>query len=53
MESRYSLPGGRWALAGGKWEFPGGKLELGESPEQCLVRGLEEELGIAGRETEG
>jgi 8-oxo-dGTP pyrophosphatase MutT (NUDIX family) len=32
-----------------EWELPGGKLELGEAPEFCVVREIEEELGLVAK----
>lgn len=31
------------------WTFPGGRMDPGETPEQCAIREISEELGLAIR----
>jgi 8-oxo-dGTP diphosphatase len=36
----------------GKWNGLGGKLEPGETPEECIIREIREESGLAARDPE-
>ncbi len=40
--------GGRWGAE--KWSVPGGTVEEGESPIECIVRELQEEIGHSAPE---
>ncbi|RBI63582.1 8-oxo-dGTP diphosphatase [halophilic archaeon] len=39
-------------LGDGKYVGPGGKLEAGETPRECVVREVEEEVGVTVRDPE-
>lgn len=41
---------GRFLLAkeeSGKWDLPGGGMDWGETPQECLMREIREEMGLA------
>jgi len=41
----------RQVVLGGYWELPGGKIHAGESPEHCVVREFQEEVGLTVKPT--
>ena len=36
-------------LLGGLWEFPGGKIQNGEDAKKCVIRKVNEKLGVRVR----
>lgn len=45
-EPRYPLVQTKEYPSAPLWKFPGGRRENGESPEVCLMREIEEEIGV-------
>ncbi len=47
-DGRVLLVKGSRGLTEGRWTLPGGFLQFGESPEQGVLREIQEEVGVAG-----
>jgi len=47
-KERILLVKGNRGLTEGRWTLPGGFLRFGETPEACVLREIEEEVGVTG-----
>ena len=47
-DTRVLLVKGSRGLTEGRWTLPGGFLQFGETPEQCVLREIQEEVGVTG-----
>ena len=47
-EGSILLVKGNRGLTEGRWTLPGGFLRFGETPEECVLREIDEEVGVTG-----